>query len=151
MESLFLSNQILSMSLKKISGVLFLTGTCLIWLIKLWVRPQLQTVHQQILFLDVAPNLLGSMILPFAAYWLFGKNQLMQTKKGVLWVCITGLLLVLVNEFLQLIPAFGRTFDQWDILFSLIGGTLGYLIFSILRVKYHRGFASTHDNYLGIR
>jgi len=44
-------------------------------------------------------------------------------------------MLVIVNEYLQLIPYFGRTFDYLDIVFSVIGTWLGYLVFSRIMIR----------------
>ncbi|HVX27716.1 MAG TPA: hypothetical protein VHB70_15300 [Parafilimonas sp.] len=43
--------------------------------------------------------------------------------------CASGLLLVVINEYLQLIPLFHRTFDYLDILASFVGIFIGYKVF----------------------
>jgi len=42
-------------------------------------------------------------------------------------VTVFGMLVV--NEYLQLIPIFGRTFDYFDIIFSAIGLSASYFVF----------------------
>ena len=69
-------------------------------------------------------------MLPFGAYWLFKKYFLMRNNYEVKLTCAFGLLLVIINEYLQLIPIFGRTFDYLDIFASFVGIFIGYIVFA---------------------
>ena len=87
-------------------------------------------------FLNIAPNLLGSFLIPFGAYWFFsGRNFLVarvfkiKTSYDLRLVCLLGFGMLIVNEYLQRIPFFGRTFDYNDILFSSIGLLAAYFTF----------------------
>ena len=93
--------------------------------------------------MGVAPNLLGSFLIPFGAYWFFsGKNFLIarifkiQSAYDLRIVCVLGFGMLVVNEYLQLISIFGRTFDYYDILFSSIGLLSAYFVFNKLQQKY---------------
>ena len=55
-------------------------------------------------------------------------------------VCVLGFGMLVVNEYLQLIPFFGRTFDYNDILFSTIGLLGSYLVFRRLQSRKKREF-----------
>jgi len=59
----------------------------------------------------------------------------LQTQADLIFTCCFGLLLVIINEYLQLIPVFGRTFDYLDILASVAGAFIGYFVFARLMVK----------------
>jgi glycopeptide antibiotics resistance protein len=50
--------------------------------------------------------------------------------------CTFGLLLVIINEYLQLIPVFGRTFDYLDIFASFLGASIGYIVFARLMFAF---------------
>lgn len=117
---------------------IFFTGTIVIWIIK-WVLRPVYGADPHTLFgflLGVAPNFIGSFLIPFAAswmqtwlpgYWL----TLIRVHNDVLLrrTCVFGYALVVVNECLQLIPVFGRTFDWADLLFSLLAAGLSYVVF----------------------
>jgi VanZ like family len=114
-----------------------MAGTLLIWTIKYGLRPNIVFPELITFFLGIAPNFLGSFLLPFAACWFFGgkKRYLsrffrIRNQAELKQFCLLGFLLLLINEYLQLIPVFGRTFDYFDILFSMAGLGLGYLVFS---------------------
>ena len=90
----------------------------------------------------IAPNLIGSFLVPFAAYWLythprFFNGQLLRfyffSDNRI--VCLTGFVLALVNEYIQLIPVFGRTFDYYDILFSALGLLLAFYSFCFVKKR----------------
>lgn len=83
----------------------------------------------------ISPNLIGSFLLPFGACWFFQKYFILRTLLHLRVTCLFGLGLVIINEYLQLIPFFGRTFDYMDILFSFIGVFAGYAAFAGLMVK----------------
>jgi glycopeptide antibiotics resistance protein len=90
------------------------------------------------------PNLIGSFLLPFGACWLFQRFFRLQTTADLRFTCSVGLLLVIINEYLQLIPVFGRTFDYLDILFSVVGVVIGYHVFAKLQTAtdaYHESVA----------
>lgn len=119
---------------------LVVAGTLLIWTIKFFVRPFLHPTGTLGFFLGIAPNLLGSFLLPFGAYWLYTHPQFFNGRllrfsffSDVKFVCFFGFSLLLINEYLQLIPVFGRTFDYFDILSSAVGLVLSYYSFSALQ------------------
>lgn len=124
------------MELKQISKWFIITGTLIIWAIKFIVRPMHLFDDPTRFFLNIAPNLLGSFLIPFGAYWFFsGQNFLMarvfkiETQYDLRLVCLLGFGMLIVNEYLQLIPFFGRTFDYNDILSSSAGLIAAYFIF----------------------
>ncbi len=120
------------MRLRKISKWTVIAGTLIIWAIKFIIRPFVHISTSVKPFVGLAPNLIGSFLLPFGACWLFQKFFRLQTTKDLSITCFFGLLLVIINEYLQLIPFFGRTFDYLDILASVVGVCMGYLIFARL-------------------
>lgn len=129
------------MYLKQLSRNFVLAGTLLIWLIKFLIRP-LQIWDDASFFLGVAPNLLGSFLIPFGAYWFFsGRNYLIarmfriQSPYDLGLVCMLGFSLLVVNEYLQRVPYFGRTFDYNDIIFSSVGLAVSYFIFNRIRQR----------------
>lgn len=131
------------MSFKHLCRQLVISGTLLIWGIKFLIRPyHLYPVGTGFL-LGVAPNLLGSFLLPFGAYWFFnGREFLMarvfrvETIYELRQLCLLSFALLVVNEYLQLIPVFGRTFDPYDILSSCLGLSAAYFSFVKLRQRY---------------
>ncbi len=131
------------MQLKQISKRLFITGTLVIWTIKFIIRPLHLFDDPVKFFLGIAPNLLGSFLIPFAAYWFFcGRDFLMarifriQSMYDLRLVCLMGLGMLIINEYLQLIPFFGRTFDYNDIIFSSVGLLAAYFVFGKLQQRY---------------
>ncbi|MBK5269794.1 MAG: hypothetical protein JJE22_02150 [Bacteroidia bacterium] len=124
------------MELKQISKPIVIIGTLLIWIVKFVIRP-LHLFDEPIrFFLNIAPNLFGSFLIPFGAFWFFsGRNFFIarlfriQSSYDLRLVCIMGFGMLVVNEYLQLIPFFGRTFDYNDILFSFIGLMASYFVF----------------------
>lgn len=121
--------------------IFFITGTLLIWLIKFGIRPWIHIPNYSVtgFLLGIAPNLVGSFLIPFAAVCLFeGKNHLvarlfsLHSDLELLFVCLFGFALVVINEYLQLYPFFGRTFDYYDILFSMIGTAASFPVFRSL-------------------
>ena len=124
------------MPLKRISKQIMIIGTLLIWMIKFLIRP---FVHIDATFkplIGLAPNLIGSFLLPFGACWFFQRFFRLENDRDLNITCCFGLLLVVINEYLQLIPIFGRTFDYLDILSSVIGVFFGHLSFRRLMIRY---------------
>ena len=131
------------MELKQASKRIFLTGTLLIWLIKYLIRPVYPEADTARFFLNIAPNFVGAFLIPFAAYWLFsGRNFLVarvfriDSPYELRQVCLMGFGMLLVNEYLQRISIFGRTFDYYDILFSSFGLTIACFVFGKLQQRY---------------
>jgi hypothetical protein len=115
---------------------MLLLGTLVIWAIKFGIRPFIHFHEPMRFILGIAPNLLGSFLIPFGAAWFFqGRKNLLgrifsiQTIGELKIVCLLGFMLLVLNEYLQLIPFFGRTFDYFDILFSAAGLTAAYFFF----------------------
>ena len=123
------------MNLKNTSRWVVIIGTLLIWMVKFVVRPFVDIPLFWKPIFGLAPNLIGSFLLPFGACWFFSWMFGMRTIKELKIACWFGLVLVIVNEYLQLIPFFGRTFDYLDILSSFIGVFFGYLIYGRLMIK----------------
>lgn len=123
------------MQLKQTSKRLVIGGAIIIWIIKYLIRP-LQLFDDPLkFFLNIAPNLLGSFLVPFAVYWFFNgrsfiKNKVfrMETPYHLSLVCLSGFGMLVINEYLQQIPFFGRTFDFNDIFFSSIGLLFSYFV-----------------------
>lgn len=140
-----------------------ITGTIIIWVIKFIIRPGFHFHHLPAFLLGVAPNLIGSFLIPFGAVWFFeGKKHLLarlfclRSVNELRFVCISGFLLLVLNEYLQRIPVFGRTFDYYDISASAIGLFVSYFVFGwikqfslsqLLLIKYSlpRFWQLTHD------
>jgi len=131
------------MGLKQISKRFFFTGTLIIWTIKFIIRPLHLFEDPVVFFLGIAPNLFGSFLIPFAAYWLFcGRDFLIarifriQSMYDVRLVCLMGFGMLIINEYLQRVPFFGRTFDYYDIIFSSVGLMISYFVFGKLQQRY---------------
>jgi hypothetical protein len=131
------------MELKYISRRVVIAGTLVIWTIKFLIRPAQLVTPPFDFFLGIAPNFLGSFLIPFCACWFFSGryfklSQLFQvnTISALRQLCLTAFGMLLINEYLQKIPFFGRTFDFFDILFSAIGLTVSYFVFSRLQQRY---------------
>ena len=128
------------MDLKQVCKWTVITGTILIWSIKWIIRP-LGTDETSVRYLlNIAPNLFGSFLIPFAAYWIFsGRDHLLarvfriSSPFEVRLVCLLGFGMLVVNEYLQRIPFFGRTFDYNDIAFSSVGLIISCLVFGKIR------------------
>ncbi len=133
------------MSLKTISLRLLILGTLVIWIIKFGLRPFYFPDGPFGFFLGVAPNLLGSFLIPFGAFWIFeGREHIIarifkiNSYTDLRIVCMMGFGLLVINEYLQLIPVFGRTFDVFDIYSSATGLLVSYFVFGKL---YSRAMA----------
>ena len=130
------------MELKHISKWFVITGTLVIWIIKFIIRPVYLLDDPARFFLGIAPNLFGSFLIPFGAYWFFsGRNHIIarifriQSQYDLRIVCLLGFAMLVVNEYLQLISFFGRTFDYNDIVFSSVGLIVSCLIFGRLQSR----------------
>lgn len=124
------------MPLKRISRLVMIVGTLMIWTIKFLVRPFVFIDPALKPMVGLAPNLIGSFLLPFGACWFFQRIFRLETQRDLNITCSFGLLLVVINEYLQLIPIFGRTFDYLDIVSSVIGVFIGHLCFKRLMIRY---------------
>jgi len=140
------------MEIKQISKRLVIAGSLLILAIKLIIRPFYLTDDVTKFFLGIAPNLFGSFLIPFAAYWFFnGKDFSIarifgrQSLYDLRLVCLVGLGMLIINEYLQLIPFFGRTFDYFDIFFSAIGLTTAYFVFGEIQ-RYKKSSCQVNSN-----
>lgn len=122
--------------LKNISRNTVIAGTVCIWFIKFIVRPLVHIPHELKPIVGLMPNLIGSFLLPFGACWLFQRIFGLLSQDALTRTCYFGLMLVIINEYLQLIPIFGRTFDYLDILSSVAGVFLGHLAFAGLLKRY---------------
>jgi hypothetical protein len=138
------------MQLKQFSKRILIVGTLTIWTIKFIVRPLHVFDDPTRFFLGIAPNLFGSFLIPFGAYWFFSNLQFRVAKffwihsiQDLRIVCAAGFGMLVINEYLQLIPIFGRTFDLYDLVSSVVGLFTAYFIFgSILQ----RQLSSTKAN-----
>lgn len=124
------------MQLKQVSKRLVIAGALLILAIKFIIRPLYWADDAAKFFLGIAPNLFGSFLIPFGVYWFFSRDGFstarifkIQSSYDLRVVCMVGLGLLIINEYLQLIPYFGRTFDYFDIVFSAVGLSAAYFVF----------------------
>lgn len=105
-----------------------ISGVLLIWTIKWGIRPYFHFDVVTTFLLGVAPNLIGSFLLPFAGYWLLTRFMDLQITSLLRWFCLTCFCLLIINEYLQKIPFFGRTFDYFDMLASAVGLSVAYQV-----------------------
>lgn len=131
------------MELRDISKRLLIVGIMVIWIIKLVIRPFFDMQEGLNFISGVAPNLIGSFLVPFGAFWLYthpgffnGRLLRFSFCSDPRIVCFFGFTLIVINEYLQLLPLFGRTFDYFDIVFSAIGLFLSYYTFTLLQRKF---------------
>ena len=124
------------MELRQASKWIVITGTLVIWLIKFGVRPFFDFHETLTFFLGIAPNLFGSFLIPFGAYWFFSSREFLLARifridsiADLRHVCLIGFAMLVLNEYLQLVPMFGRTFDYFDIIFSIVGLSGSYFVF----------------------
>lgn len=120
-----------------------ISAALIIWIIKLWIRPFHLLNDGLQFFWGIAPNLIGSFVIPFVIYWFFTGKKFYLTYlvryyliNNLKVICISGFLLLIINEYLQIIPIFGRTFDYYDIFFSAMGLSISYIVFGKLLYKY---------------
>ena len=135
------------MQFHTVCRTLVVGGTLLIWLIKFFLRPCLHPTGTTGFLLGIAPNLFGAFLLPFGAYWLCtfpalfkGRLFRLAVFLEVRTVCPAGFGLLVINEYLQQVPLFGRTFDYFDMLASAIGLLLSAYCFPALQRR--QGLAS---------
>jgi hypothetical protein len=107
-----------------------ITGTVIIMAIKFAIRPYFHFAQPTKYLLGIAPNLLGAFLLPFGCYWLLNKFINLHSAKQFKWFCRVCFVLLVINELLQLIPVFGRTFDYNDIAASAAGLISAYYLCS---------------------
>lgn len=119
------------MPFKTISWRIFIAGALLIYAVKFVVRPYVPVPDIAQPLVDVFPNLAGTFLLPFGTLLFLGKYIRMQTAADLRLICGSGLLLVIINEYLQRISFFGRTFDYLDIAASFAGITAGYFVIAL--------------------
>ena len=124
------------MELRRISKWIVIAGALLIFLVKFVIRPMYHPGQSMNFFLGVAPNLFSSFLVPFIAFWFFSGREFLiarifhiQSLADLRFVCLIGFVMLLVNEYFQLMPIFGRTFDYFDIIFSIIGLSASYFVF----------------------
>ena len=117
-----------------------ITGTAVIWIIKLFLRPDFLWSTVPRFLLGIAPNFLSAFLIPFAVYWImthpkFLNRQLLRFDliSDMRLVCLFGFLIATINEYIQLIPSFGRTFDYFDIVSSAVGLLFSYYSFNALQ------------------
>jgi hypothetical protein len=107
-----------------------LIGIFTIWSIKWGIRPYISPSGVFNYVLGIAPNLLGSFCLLFGAEWLLPKKlAAFERNFSLVRLLFLFFILLCANEFLQLIPFFGRTFDIMDILCSAVGLYASYLVY----------------------
>lgn len=112
-----------------------IAGIVFIFIVKFYIRPYIHIPDFLQPVVDVAPNYMGCAILPFAIQWLCKKYIRFINSFEIQLMCGASLALVIVNEFLQLIPVFRRTFDVLDIVFSFAGIITGYYLFTFFVQK----------------
>ena len=116
------------MTLKNVCKLTLISGAILIESIKWVIRPLCHTIKPLNFFLGIAPNLLGAFLLPFGCYWLLNRFINVHDDKQLRLFCTISFFLLVINELLQLVPAFGRTFDYYDIAASAVGLIASYFL-----------------------
>lgn len=104
-----------------------IVGILCIWTVKWVVRPYFHFNAVITFLLGITPNLLGSALLLTGAVWIFTRYIYAGESLMLRWFCMVCFLLLVINEYLQLIPFFGRTFDYYDILASALGLYISYI------------------------
>lgn len=118
------------MTLKHLCRYTLLTGALIIETIKWVIRPGHHFNQPVTFLLGIAPNLLGAFLLPFGCFWLLGRYIDLYAEKQLRLFCILAFGLLVINEMLQLVPVFGRTFDYSDIAASAVGLVAAYFFCS---------------------
>jgi hypothetical protein len=113
--------------------------TVIIVFIKYYIRPYVHLNNVNQFLVNVLPNFIGAFLFPFALIICF--TVLNYFRKIKIYpashcktLCIGSFAILIVNEYLQLIPFFRRTFDYYDIVFSVLGLCLAYLCMQKVRV-----------------
>lgn len=130
------------MHVKKINKWIIITGVLFIVLVKLVIRPTCDCNKAISFLLGIMPNLIGSFLIPFCAIWFYSGQKYfpvrilrIQSQNDLRSVCIMGFTMLVLNEYLQLIPFFGRTFDYFDMIFSAVGLMSSYFVFEKIYSK----------------
>ena len=118
------------MTLKYFCKYTLISGAVIIETIKWVIRPSFNFSQPTKFLMGVAPNLLGSFLLPFGCYWLLNRFINLHDDKQLRLFCLISFGLLLINETLQMVPVFGRTFDYNDIAASAIGLIASYFFCS---------------------
>jgi len=104
-------------------------GIILIGAIKLFIRPYAEAHTIYNFFLGIAPNLVGAYLLLFASHLFFPLHFIFSSERWLRTATFYFFVLLSINECLQRIPVFGRTFDYYDIVASAVGLFLSYSFF----------------------
>ncbi len=116
--------------MRSIKITIFLVGAFIILYDKFYVRHFVHLPNQFNLAKDVAPNLISAFLFPFCVDLFFKRWVQLTNKKSIFHICLVGLIFMIGNELAQLFPIFKRTFDLYDILFSFIGISFGYFVYT---------------------
>ena len=131
--------------INKTPSYYLLTGILFLIVLKSFIRPVYQDAPDGIIFLmGILPNLLGSFLLVYGIkvfdrylYFFYDTNLL----RYYCFLCFAALL---INEYIQLIPLFLRTFDYFDIAASVVGLTAGYSMIVRSQVRQERTIATSY-------
>lgn len=123
------------MLLKNYSRAIVVFCILLILLVKYIIRPYVHIPGAVQVMVDIAPNLFGSFMLPFGISWLLGGYFKIQAIIDLKRICLLSLIVIIVNEYLQLISVFGRTFDYLDIIASFISTAAAYFMYNRLAFR----------------
>jgi hypothetical protein len=117
-------------------------GILTLLLVKLYIRPYVHTEGSVKFIMGIAPNFMGAFLMPFGANWLYthprffnGSLRRYPFFSDTRIICLFGFVLIVINEYLQLIPIFGRTFDYFDIVFSAIGMSCAFYVFTLFQKR----------------
>lgn len=108
------------------------SGTFFILFVKTFIRPEFAGIHNAETFLmGITPNLLGSFLLPVGLFMFPKTFSHTYHIKSLQWFASSCFIALCINETLQLVPVFGRTFDWNDIMASAFG-----LVSSLYFINY---------------
>jgi hypothetical protein len=128
-EELHLAYQVTQMNFRIFCKWNLVAGVILIWTIKLFIRPYAEAHTVYNFILGIAPNLVGSYLVLFGTYLCSPLQFIFSSERWIKIASICFFALLLINECLQKIPIFGRTFDYYDIAASAVGLLLSYSFF----------------------
>lgn len=133
--------------LKKTSVLIVITGVLLILVVKSFIRPGCVGDPKAIVFLfGIFPNLLGSFLLPVGVFMFEESLFFLHEKSSLALYCFCCFCALVLNEYLQMIPLFMRTFDYYDIIASAIGLAAGFIVTSnIMLQTEHLVYAGETD------